>query len=161
MLRVIAVVVLMIGLVGIAVFGPKWLMSITDDGPTATQVCDLQTGPCQWKMNGAPWVAELERGDVGDQGQEYRLRLHTRSAPERLMAVLKGESMYLGEYPVPLSQVSSDNGDSGIETWEAHFTAPFCTTDPGMTWRIDLQAHNSPMNELPVKMLFQAEGRGS
>lgn len=158
MLRAIAAGVILIGLVGLAMFGPKWLMSVgNDDGP-AGRLCDLEKGPCQWKMDGAAWVAELAVGDVGDQGREYRLRIHTGSSPDRFLAVLRGESMYLGEYPVPLSLKGEDNG---ISVWEARFTAPFCTTEPEMTWRIDLQQGNQPMSELPVKMVFQAEGRST
>lgn len=157
-MRAIAAVVIIVALAGLAVFGPKWLMSVGNGDAPSTQLCDLEKGPCQWKMNGTAWVAELERGDVGDQGREYRLRIHTGSAPDRFLAVLRGESMYLGEYPVPLSL---EGEKSGIPVWEAHFTAPFCTTEPEMTWRIDLQQGNQPMSELPVRMVFQAEGRNT
>ncbi|MBO6849635.1 MAG: hypothetical protein JJ867_04040 [Marinobacter sp.] len=158
MLRAIAVVVLISGLIALAVLGPNWLMSTENEDTSSTVVCDLDTGPCQWKMKGSLWVAELERGRVGDQGQEYRLQVHTGASPDRFLAVLRGESMYLGEYPVPLDHTGVDGG---IDVWEATFTAPFCTTEPEMTWRIDLQQGNQPMSDLPVKMVFRAEGRQS
>lgn len=158
MLRAIAVVVLIVGLIALAVLGPGWLMSTGSEKTSPNRVCDLDQGPCQWTMMGSPWIAELERGMVGDQGQEYRLRLHTRSGPDRFLAVLRGESMYLGEYPVPLRQTGSEGG---INVWEARFTAPFCTTEPDMTWRVDLQQGSQPLKALPVKLVFQAEGRNT
>ncbi|MDX1598064.1 MAG: hypothetical protein R3295_05325 [Marinobacter sp.] len=133
-------------------------MSDGAEKSSETPVCDLNAGPCQWKMNGKPWVAELERGKSGEQGQEYLLRIHTSYDPDRFLAVLKGESMYLGEYPVPLSLTETD---AGIHVWQATFVAPLCTTDPDMLWRIDFQQSNNDLDELPVKLVFQGEGRGS
>jgi len=156
LLRALAVVLVIIGGVAAAVFGPKWLRSVTDPEPESREACELDRGPCQWKMNGVTWVAELERGEIGNQGREYRLRLHTGAGTDRLVAVLRGESMYLGEYPVPLSETGSDGG---IAIWQARFTAPFCTVDPDMTWRIDLQQGSRSMDQLPVKMMFQADNQ--
>lgn len=158
LLRAATVIVLIIGFVAVAVFGPGWLMSSNSDALVETPVCDLNAGPCQWKMNGKPWVAELEQGKVGEQGQEYLLRIHTSYNPDRFLAVLKGESMYLGEYPVPLKRAESD---AGIHIWQATFVAPFCTTDPEMLWRIDFQQSNSDLDPLPLKLVFEAEGRGA
>ncbi|MEQ9547696.1 MAG: hypothetical protein RIK85_16980 [Marinobacter sp.] len=133
-------------------------MSDNTEKSSETPVCDLNAGPCQWKMNGKPWVAELKQGKVGEQGHEYLLRLHTSYDPDRFLAVLKGESMYLGEYPVPLSRSETEEG---IHVWQATFVAPFCSTDPNMLWRIDFQQSNNDLDKLPVKLVFQAEGRGA
>ncbi len=129
-----------------------------EEQASETPVCDLHMGPCEWKMMGTPWVAELEKGKVGSQGQEYHLRVHTSSNPDRFLAVLKGESMYLGEYPVPLTRAETE---AGIGVWRATFTAPFCTTDPDMLWRIDLKQGNTVFDDMPVKLVFQAEGRSA
>lgn len=133
-------------------------MSGDTDKSSEAPVCDLNAGPCQWEMNGKPWVAELEEGKAGNQGHEYLLRVHTRYEPDRLLAVLKGESMYLGEYPVPLNRTETDEG---IHVWQATFVAPFCTTDPDMLWRIDFQQGNNALDPLPVKLIFEAEGHGA
>ncbi len=130
-------------------------MSDDAEESAETPVCNLNSGPCQWKMDGKPWVAELEQGKAGEQGQEYLLRLHTSYDPDRFLAVLKGESMYLGEYPVPLNRTETD---AGIHIWQATFVAPFCTTDPEMLWRIDFQQSNGALDPLPVKLVFEAEG---
>ena len=58
--------------------------------------------------------------------------------------------MYMGEYPVPL-------GNRDGNKYSARFTAPFCTVDATMTWRIDLQQGQQPIEGIPVKLVFQAE----
>lgn len=70
-------------------------------------------------------------------------------APERFLAVLRGESMYMGEYPVPL--MPDDKGG-----WNARFTAPFCTTGSEMQWRIDLQSGQRPVGAPPARLTFWA-----
>jgi len=81
---------------------------------------------------------------------EYQLTVVTPERPERFLAVLRGESMYMGEYPVPL-------GNRTGNEYSARFTAPFCTVDATMTWRIDLQQGQQPIGNIPVKLVFQAE----
>ena len=80
---------------------------------------------------------------------EYRLSIDASEAPDRLLAVLRGESMYMGEYPVPLTR-----GEDGVYT--ARFTAPVCTTGSDMIWRIDLQDGQQALERPAVKMVFQA-----
>lgn len=159
MLRAIAVAGLILGLVSVAVFGPGLLQDAKEDLESATAKgsaaplarCDLlQEGPCSWSDGSGEWQISLSELGEGTQGMEYQLTVVTPERPERFLAVLRGESMYMGEYPVPL-------GNRDGNEYSARFTAPFCTVDATMTWRIDLQHGQQPIEGIPAKLVFQAE----
>ncbi len=155
MLRAIAVAGLILGLIAVAVFGPGMLEDAdkSREGKSAapTEQCELlQEGPCRWSDNSGDWEVSLSEAGEGAQGTEYRLTVVTPQRPERFLAVLRGESMYMGEYPVPL-------GNRTGNEYSARFTAPLCTVDATMTWRIDLQQGQAPIEGIPVKLVFQAE----
>ncbi|MCD1647216.1 hypothetical protein [Marinobacter adhaerens] len=159
MLRAIAVAGLILGLIAVAVFGPGMLgndgknqeTGISDESAAAKARCDLlQAGPCRWSDSLGDWEVSLSEVGEGAQGTEYRLTVVTPERPERFLAVLRGESMYMGEYPVPL-------GNQAGNKYAARFTAPFCTVDATMTWRVDLQQGQQPIEGIPVKLVFQAE----
>lgn len=152
MRRAIAVIVFIIALILFAVLGMRWLQS--EDNQAANDslpVCDLLAGPCEWQMKTGRWKVDLDvLGDEG-QGKEYLLTVDTSATPDRFLAVLRGESMYMGEYPVPLRQQ-----EGGIYT--AQFTAPLCTTGAEMIWRVDLQKGQNPISKpVPLKLIFQAQ----
>ncbi|MGF2734819.1 hypothetical protein [Marinobacter sp. DUT-1] len=151
MIRAIAVTGLIIGLVTLLVFGPRFLSSPgTDEVSVADQPrCDLLERDCQWEGDEGTWLVELEPLGEGDQGTEFQVTVNAPRAPDRFLAVLRGESMYMGEYPVPLKH-------QGGETWTARFTAPFCTTGSEMEWRIDLQSAEEPVGGNPMKLTFWA-----
>ncbi|MCM0612018.1 hypothetical protein KFJ24_05950 [Marinobacter sediminum] len=150
MLRAVMVVGLIILLLSAAVFGPR-LLRTTDSGAAGIEKkeCDLLAGPCEWVIDSDQWQAELSVLGEGGQGTEYRLKIKAPGAPERLLAVLRGESMYMGEYPVPLAR-------QGQGEFSARFTAPVCSTGSDMIWRIDLQQGQAPVEGVPIKMVFQA-----
>jgi hypothetical protein len=157
MLRAIALTGLILGLIAVAVFGPGMLGDAGDDqhrgSGNASARCDLlQEGPCTWSNSSGDWEVSLGKLGEGSQGTEYRLTVATPERPERFLAVLRGESMYMGEYPVPL-------GNREGSEYSARFTAPFCTVDATMTWRIDLQQGQKPIEDIPLKLVFQAEPR--
>lgn len=153
MVRTIGVVGFIVAIILVVVFAFRGLQ--TTDNPaadTSRPVCDLLAGPCEWEMEAGLWQVELH--NLGDQGQgiEYQLTVHAPTAPERFLAVLRGESMYMGEYPVPLQR--NEEGE-----YSAHFTAPLCTTGSEMVWRVDLQKGQQPLAEtVPLKLVFQAKG---
>jgi hypothetical protein len=66
--------------------------------------------------------------------------------------------MYMGEYPVPMTSAGTAENGNG-EVWQARFTAPLCTTNPTMVWRVALQPGREMDPDMPVKLTFQAEGR--
>ncbi|MGO1501605.1 MAG: hypothetical protein ACTHWH_10050 [Marinobacter sp.] len=153
MVRTIGVVGFIVAIISVVVFGFRGLQRA--DNPTAgtsQPVCDLLAGPCEWDMDAGLWQVELQT--LGDEGQstEYQLTVHAPTEPERFLAVLRGESMYMGEYPVPLQR--NDDGE-----YSAHFTAPLCTTGSEMVWRVDLKKGQQPLAEaVPLKLVFQAKG---
>lgn len=123
-----------------------------DHAPTeaAAPRCDLLgEPPCRWRTESGDWSARLEPVAETSQGTEYRLEVRTPESPQRFLAVLRGESMYMGEYPVPLARADG-------EGYSARFTAPFCTVDATMTWRLDLQEGQAPIEGLPVTLVFEA-----
>ena len=151
MLRAIVVVGFIVGLISVGMFGFGWLQTTDDQVTDRSQpACDLLAGPCAWEMESERWQVDLEV--MGDQGQglEYQLTVQAPTAPDRFLAVLRGESMYMGEYPVPLRR-------SGDGEYSAQFTAPLCTTGSEMVWRVDLQEGQQPLVEkAPLKLVFQA-----
>jgi hypothetical protein len=158
MLRAIALAGLILGLIAVAAFGPGMLgdddknqdTGLSDERAAKARCDLLQAGPCRWSDSSGDWEVSLSEVGEGTQGTEYRLTVVTPEHPERFLAVLRGESMYMGEYPVPL-------GNQAGNEYAARFTAPFCTVDATMTWRIDLQQGQKPFEGIPVKLVFQAE----
>ncbi|GGE73383.1 hypothetical protein GCM10011533_27240 [Streptosporangium jomthongense] len=152
MLRAAAVAGFILVLISAAVVGSLWLQGAYNEAPVADQPeCDLLAGPCDWQTEAGHWQADLKI--LGDQGQgaEYQLSIRAPLAPERFLAVLRGESMYMGEYPVPLRQIEPGR-------YSAKFTAPLCTTGSRMVWRIDLQKGQQPMFKTPpLRLVFQAQ----
>ncbi|HET8849485.1 MAG TPA: hypothetical protein VFM78_06330 [Marinobacter sp.] len=111
--------------------------------------CDLLAAPCQWQTNDGTWRVELARQEESGQGTTYELTVTTPKPPDRFVAVLRGQSMYMGEYPVPLVRETS-NG------YRARFTAPVCTvSSDGMVWQLDLQDGQQPLENLPYTLVFR------
>lgn len=161
--RSLAVVVLIVGLVAVAVLGPRWLMSVgqeeamNDPGKVSGDDCQLLASSCDWSHDDQHWQVTLSRLQTDGDGDQLELRVATNADPQRLVAVLRGESMYLGEYPVPLRLVSSGQGENEARPeWVARFTAPYCTVEPDMIWRIDLQQGQEALQGMPGKLLFEA-----
>ena len=159
MLKIILTATALIVFTALSFLGPSWLMSDADDqvGETVI-VCNVLKDNCQWSIDGKQWEAELSKVGREAGNTEYRFSVATEETYPRMLAVLRGDSMYLGEYPVPMTRSGSANAD-GKQVWNTRFTAPFCTTDPEMTWRIDLQASIDARIDKPLKMIFKAEGR--
>lgn len=159
MWRALVAVIAITGVVVLGVFGPRWLMSDTGkQSDQGTTVCNVLNDTCRWTEQGTHWDAQMEKQHSGIEGVEYRLTVTTNSDQPRLLAVLRGESMYLGEYPIPMAKAGMAADGEG-QLWEARFTAPFCSTESDMTWRIDLQDNVDQKLEMPVKLTFQAEDR--
>lgn len=158
MLRTIVATGLILALIGIAVFGTRLLDDLGQkqmgDNPALRETCNLlKQDACGWSTETADWkvtLNALEEGSQSGQNKEYRLTVVTSERPERFLAVLRGESMYMGEYPVPLGRQTGDE-------YTARFTAPLCTVDDTMIWRIDLQQGQAPIKPMPLKLVFQAD----
>lgn len=148
MLRPIAAVGLIIAVALLVVFGPRYL--VDSDGSATYSECNLLQEPCVWSTPEGDWQASLTPGELGTQGQVYRLAITSPQAPDRFLAVLRGESMYMGEYPIPLRQQSASD-------FTAEFTAPFCTTGGEMVWRVDLQSGQEKLGNVPLTLVFRAQ----
>ncbi|SFR39339.1 hypothetical protein SAMN04488073_0357 [Marinobacter gudaonensis] len=154
LVRAVIILGFLVGLItllmlALALFGPA------DDragSKTASARCDLlKDGPCVWNTDAGRWSANLEMVRDTSEGTAYRLQVITPETPQRFLAVLRGESMYMGEYPVALGQ---DTGNP----YTAQFTAPICSVDASMTWRIDLQEGQAPIEDVPLTLVFEAAG---
>lgn len=129
-------------------FGPDWMQTA---GPAVERPeCDLLIDTCTWETDEGSWRVELKTLNPGDQGMEYQLLITAPQVPNRFLAVLRGQSMYMGEYPVPMVQ-------EGAMIYRARFTAPFCTTGTEMIWRIDLQDGQKVIENVPWTLVFRAE----
>lgn len=153
MLRAILILGFVLGLAIIGVFSVRWLQPPDNEAVAIVlPACDLLGPPCEWETAAGLWSVSMQ--SIGDEGQgtEYRLTVSAPATPQRFIAVLRGESMYMGEYPVPLRR-----GDDG--QYLAQFVAPLCTTGAEMVWRVDLQSGQQPLSEsVPLKLVFQSEG---
>ena len=151
MLRAIVFIGLILGLISVVVFSTGMLPTTDNALPVRDQpVCDLLAGPCEWKTEAGLWKVGLQIMVGEGQSAQYQLTVHAPMEQERFLAVLRGESMYMGEYPVPLRQ-----GQKG--QYSAHFTAPLCTTGAEMVWRVDLQQGQKALSEaVPLKLVFQS-----
>lgn len=148
MLRAVMVVGLMLALLITAVFGPRLLETVEPSAATgAKSDCDLDAGPCSWSDLEGNWHVALK--PLTDQDAEYELTVTGAEGPDKLLAVLHGESMYMGEYPVPLSR-------QGDGRYVARFSAPLCSTGSDMRWRLNLQRGQSSIDTAPFHMVFQA-----
>ncbi|MGM0952309.1 MAG: hypothetical protein ACQEW7_04945 [Pseudomonadota bacterium] len=150
MLRAYLAIGLLIGVIAITVFNSgddtPWFGGGESSGRSS---CDLLTGPCTWSTREGQWSAALEAGDAGEQGVEYHFELTAPVEPERFLAVLRGESMYMGEYPVPLTE--EEDGQ-----YSATFTAPFCATGTEMIWRVELRSGQESLKAGEKRLTFNA-----
>jgi hypothetical protein len=142
---------LIIALIAVAVLALSWFDTLNSEktGPQ-TRICNLQEGHCDWQQQGQNWRVSLsDVTTTNDTENIYRLDITAPGAPRPLLAVLRGESMYMGEYPVPLVRDGND--------YYAEFSAPFCTTGDAMIWRVDLQKGMTPLDDQPpFRLIFQA-----
>lgn len=142
---------LIIVLIAVAALALRWLDSSNSKKTgRQTSTCNLQKSDCDWPQQGQNWRVSLS--DIttnNDTENNYRLDIVAPGAPQPLLVVLRGESMYMGEYPVPLVRNGND--------YYAEFSAPFCTTGDAMNWRLDLQKGMTPLvDQPPFRMVFQA-----
>lgn len=143
---------LIIGLIAVAVLVLTWLDNLSSEktGQQAS-ACNLQQSDCDWQQQGQNWRVSLSDITTNqDTENNYRLDIVAPGAPQPLLVVLRGESMYMGEYPVPLVRDGND--------YYAEFSAPFCTTGDAMIWRVDLQKGMTPLaGQAPFRLVFQAD----
>jgi len=149
MLRAYLAIGLVIGVIAITIFNSGDKPWIGGGEAAASARCDVLEETCTWPTREGEWSARLQAGESTEQGVEYRFQLTSPVQPERFLAVLRGQSMYMGEYPVPLKE-----GEPG--EYSATFTAPFCSTGTNMVWRIDLQSGEQPLDVNDRAMTFNA-----
>lgn len=143
---------LIVGVIAVAVLALRWLDgSNREKTGQQTSTCNLQQSDCDWQQQGQNWRVSLsEITTNNDTENNYRLDIVAPGAPQPLLVVLRGESMYMGEYPVPLVREGND--------YYAEFSAPFCTTGDAMIWRVDLQKGMTPLGDQPpFRLVFQAD----
>lgn len=155
MFKGLAVAVLIVTLLALAVLGPRWLMSGSEEeSSNSLPICDVLEQTCQWEGEAGRWQVSLARKIPGEGNELHELRVQSPTDHLRMVAVLTGYSMYLGEYPVAMHK---GNGD---RVWQASFTPPYCSVDPTMTWRIELIAQRDLAIETPFHLVFTASGKG-
>lgn len=150
MIRGIAIVLVLAGALALISVAPNWLMELSGGGAESDQPgCDLMQGNCSWETESAQWQVSLSRLPDEQGSLRFRLAVDTTEEVERMHGVLRGESMYLGEYPVLLSKNAEDG------TWLGTFTPPVCTVQDVMVWRIDLEIPGNPEFRQPQRLLFE------
>ena len=106
MLRALVAVLAIACVVALGILGPRWLMSEdTAEADQGTVKCDLLNATCHWAQKGKSWHARLQKSGVQAEGTEYHLTVKTDGNQPRMLAVLRGESMYLGEYQIGRAHV--------------------------------------------------------
>ncbi|OZB13717.1 MAG: hypothetical protein B7X58_09005 [Marinobacter sp. 34-60-7] len=115
----------------------------------AASTCDLLAAPCQWQTDEGTWQVALARQEESGQGTTFELTVTAPKPPDRFIAVLRGQSMYMGEYPVPLVRETT-NG------YRARFTAPVCSvSSDGMVWQLVLQDGQQALENVPHTLVFR------
>lgn len=148
MLRVFSVSIALIAVIGLAVFASQYLGDAEEEGVRSE--CDLLAGPCTWSTPEGEWRVSLKPQQDSAGEHLYALNVDTPAAPARFLAVLRGRSMYMGEYPVPLQRQSTSH-------FTAEFEAPLCATGSEMVWQIDLQSGQQILgSEAPI-LFFRAK----
>tara|TARA_R100001460_G_scaffold3278_4_gene9976 strand:- start:1546 stop:1995 length:450 start_codon:yes stop_codon:yes gene_type:complete len=132
-----------------AVLVPRWLEQNSGNEKVAPKPCLLDSQDCRWIANGNDWQISLSREA---ESRKMTFTVTTSAAPARLLAVLTGESMYMGEYPVPLTKTAKG-------TYQAKFNLPVCTTDPDMRWQINLKASGENVTSDAVMPVLDAHYR--
>lgn len=94
MVRAIVIVGLVVGAIVLTLFGSR-LLDTTGDTANHPE-CDLLAGACSWTTQDGKWRLRLQELEEGAQGMEYVLQVSVPKAPDRFLAVLKGQSMYMG-----------------------------------------------------------------
>lgn len=154
MIRGIVVVLILIGALALVTLAPNWLMTLSGDSASEEiPACHLLTESCSWQTDDQQWRVSLTRLADADGSPQFRLSLKTDANIERIHGILRGESMYLGEYPVLLRR-----GDAEGE-WQGLFTPPVCTVQDIMVWRIDLEIPGNPSFAQPQRLLFEVQRR--
>jgi len=149
MLRAYLAIGLFIAVIGITIFNSGDKPWIGGGEASANARCDVLEETCTWSTREGQWSAQLSAGESTEQGVEYHFQLTSPVEPERYLAVLRGQSMYMGEYPVPLKKTAEDQ-------YSATFTAPFCATGTDMMWHISLQSGQRKLEMDNPRMIFNA-----
>ncbi|WP_339799538.1 hypothetical protein [uncultured Marinobacter sp.] len=158
-MRHAAVVIVILGLlVALMVFGPGYLeqdtLNQTSGSPDWIELpeCRPLVESCRWGSGEDQGEITLERIGDSPSGPELRLTLNYPGAVTSPLLILKGESMYMGEYPLRLQRLA------GGQRFRVTFTPPFCSTDPHMTWRAELSDDGDRL-AIPFRILFQGHGQ--
>lgn len=158
MLRGLVVVVVIVGLVAALVFGPRFLRTDRASGTAKVEadaaLCDLDVEPCRWGSGNAAWSLKLRRtGSESIDPLQFVLLAPVQDVDDaRMVAVLEGKSMYMGQYPVALQREAAGGGQV---RFHAEFQAPLCTADPDMVWSITLKQGGNTV-DTPVTPTFQS-----
>lgn len=135
----------------LALAGALTLFDEASDSPTKP-ACMVRSQTCHWTSDNRQWRVSL-MAPVPPQDREsdglFRISVSSSAAAQRLTAVLSGETMYMGEYPVALHR------DKTTADWSATFVPPVCSVDSEMTWRIEFLNGNRRV-AMPVKLVFRA-----
>ncbi|WP_092024080.1 hypothetical protein [Marinobacter zhejiangensis] len=125
-------------------------MELSGNQPETDQpACNLAHEPCTWDVDGSHWQASLTQLPDEQGSARFRFSIKTNATIERMHGVLRGESMYLGEYPVLLTYSDSE------QEWQGVFTPPVCTVQDIMVWRIDLELPGRPALNAGQRLLFE------
>lgn len=148
MLRVLGLSGVVIVVAGMAFWALQYSGGAEEE--VARAECDLLAGPCVWNTPEGQWQVSLEPQQGAPAQHLYALTVEAPGAPDRFLAVLRGRSMYMGEYPVPLKKHASNR-------FGAEFEAPLCATGSEMVWQIDLQSGQEKLGSVSPILFFQAK----
>ena len=148
MFRSLVVAVLIVGIGASALVLYRWWGGHAGDQPASMVHRDNACYPldqaCHWQTDAGRASVSMDRLD----GNQLAMTVELPAASGPVIAVLTGESMYMGEYPLRLEQV-----DTGV--YQTQFVPPFCSTGADMVWRVNLRAGPRDITP-PVALLFRS-----
>ncbi|GGY67469.1 hypothetical protein [Marinobacter zhanjiangensis] len=150
MRRTLLVVAVLVVLVAVAVPGYRWMTTgqgSQGEDLAATAVCYPLRETCRWQTP----AGEASVSMAALEGDELQMDLTLSGVSDPVIAILTGESMYMGEYPLRMEK--TDDQDH----FRARFVPPFCSTGDDMVWRVNLRVGTEAL-PLPVRLVFRHTG---
>lgn len=144
--RGVVVVVLVVALTAAAALGYRWMATEQGPGEEAEErtACYPLQQVCRWQTS----AGEASVAMSALEGDELQMNVALPGGSDRVIVILTGESMYMGEYPLRM-QDTDEQGD-----FRVRFVPPFCSTGDDMVWRVNLQVGKETM-AVPLRLLFR------
>ncbi|SFR45060.1 hypothetical protein SAMN05216203_0425 [Marinobacter daqiaonensis] len=153
-MRGLLVLLLIVGLVALMTLGPRWLGRDGEVAGSSSELpgegdespCHPLSETCTWPLADGPASVSMKPLEQN----ELSLELKLPDNPDRVVMILLGVSMYMGEYPVGMQKQQAGR-------YHATFVPPFCTTGPEMVWQVTFEVDGRRLDTGPGLVFSPSE----